>query len=185
MRMIGAIGLVAALSACSNSVSDAPHVLGANAKLLNRRGAIIGQAWFVQGDAEHGVVIQVQAWDLPPGPHGCHIYALGTCDTPDFETAGSHFNPFDKKHGLKNPEGPHAGDLPNLVVGTDGKVDVTLSSRLVTLNPGANSLLGPLGTSIVIHADPDDEKTDPGGNSGPRIACGVIKGPPPSAPEAR
>jgi Cu-Zn family superoxide dismutase len=182
MRMIGVISLVAALSACSSPAQDAPQVLGANAKLIDRNGAIIGQAWFVERDQANGVVIQIQAWGLPPGAHGCQIYALARCENPDFETAGNHFNPFGKKHGLKNPQGPHAGDLPNLMAGADGKVDVTFTTRLVTLHPGENSLLGPLGTSIVIHAEADDEKTDPGGNSGPRIACGVIRGPAPTPP---
>ncbi len=144
----------------------------AKAELKNSKGEKIGTATFTQ-EAE-GVKITLEASNLPPGSHGFHIHAVGKCEPPDFKSAGAHFNPTGKKHGLQNPEGPHAGDLPNLTVGPDGKVKVEVIAKQVTLGEGKNSLLQPEGTALVIHANPDDEKTDPAGNSGDRIACGVI-----------
>ena len=120
------------------------------------------------------VKIALEVEKLPPGPHGFHIHAVGRCDPPDFASAGAHFNPEGKKHGLKNPEGPHAGDLSNLVVGPDGTAKATASAPRVTLGAGPNSVFQPGGTALVIHAAPDDDVTDPAGNSGARIACGVI-----------
>src|SRR5262249_5924989 len=131
------------------------------------------------------VMLRLQAWDLPPGVHGIHLHDSARCDSPEFLDAGGHFNPAGKKHGRKNPQGPHAGDLPNLVVPENGKVDVSWTVPRVTRRPGPNSLLKPEGTSLVIHADPDDEVTDPDGNSGPRIACGVIRSTKPPEPELR
>ncbi len=89
-------------------------------------------------------------------------------------SAGGHFNPFGKQHGLKNPQGPHAGDLPSLTVGPDGRATVSVVASLVTLKEGKNSLFQPDGTSLVIHEKADDDMTDPAGNAGPRIACGPI-----------
>jgi len=179
-RILSAGILALVLGACQNPGSESAQIIGARANLVDPSGYSVGVADFVEGDLTSGVVIHVRAWGLTPGRHGMHIYALGSCEKPDFETAGGHFNPFGRKHGLKNPEGPHAGDLPNLTVGPDGRADMTVTNRLVTLRPGKNTLLGTSGTSLMIHADPDDEVTDPAGNSGPRIACGVIWGPPPS-----
>jgi superoxide dismutase, Cu-Zn family len=113
--------------------------------------------------------------NLPPGKHGIHIHSAAKCDPPAFTTSGGHLNPAGKKHGLHSPEGAHAGDLPNLEVGKNGKGKGTFTAKGVTLGEGEGSLFGPDGTALVIHADPDDEKTDPGGNSGARIACGPIE----------
>lgn len=144
----------------------------AKAELINSKGEKIGTATFTQ-EAE-GVKISLEVSHLPPGTHGFHIHAVGKCEPPDFKSAGAHFNPTGKKHGLQNPEGPHAGDLPNLTVGPDGTAKVEVVAKQVTLGEGKNSLLQPDGTALVIHANPDDEKTDPAGNAGDRIACGVI-----------
>ena len=99
---------------------------------------------------------------------------MGRCDPPQFTSAGAHFNPASKQHGTQNPAGPHAGDLPNLEVAASGEGGIDATTKLVTLGPGPTSLLGPAGTSLVVHAAADDYKTDPSGNSGDRIACGVI-----------
>jgi len=112
---------------------------------------------------------------LPPGTHGFHVHAVGKCEGPDFKSAGGHFNPAGKQHGLENPAGPHAGDMPNLVVGADGTGTATVKLTGVSLDGGPDSLFHEGGTSLVVHAGPDDMKTDPAGNSGARIACGVIE----------
>lgn len=145
----------------------------AEALLKNAEGKDVGTATFTP--AKGGVKVHVQVSDLPPGKHGIHIHAAGQCEPPEFQTAGGHFNPSGKKHGLHNPEGAHAGDLPNLTVGKNGKAKATFVAKGATLGEGEGSLFGPDGTSLVIHAGPDDEKTDPAGNSGARMACGVIE----------
>ena len=142
--------------------------------IINSKGEPVGSATLTQGP--QSVTIALEVSQLPPGKHGLHIHAIGKCDPPDFQTAGGHFNPFRKMHGLKNPEGPHAGDLPNLEVGPDGKGKIEATIGGLTLGKeGLAVLFNPDGTAVVIHAGPDDEMTDPAGNSGARIACGVIK----------
>lgn len=145
----------------------------AYAHITDSKGEEIGTAKLEQTTS--GVKISLKASHLPPGVHGLHIHAAGKCEAPDFKTAGGHFNPENKKHGMKNPAGPHAGDLPNLDVGANGKASFSAVDSRVTLGDGPNSLFQPGGTSLVIHAQPDDEMTDPSGNSGARIACGVIE----------
>jgi superoxide dismutase, Cu-Zn family len=143
------------------------------ATLKNAEGKDVGTATLTQ--AKGGVKVQVQVSSLSPGKHGIHIHSAAKCDPPDFATAGGHFNPAAKKHGLKNPEGPHAGDMPNLTVGKNGKGKGSFTAKGATLGEGEGSLFGPDGTALVVHANPDDEKTDPSGNSGARVACGVIE----------
>jgi hypothetical protein len=111
---------------------------------------------------------------LPPGVHGIHIHAVGRC-APDFSAAGSHYNPAGKKHGLENPEGAHAGDLPNLTIGQDGTGTFDTTTSMVSLTPGDKTVFDADGSAIVIHAFQDDQKTDPTGNSGERIACAIIQ----------
>ena len=121
-----------------------------------------------------GSTVVLTATKIAAGQHGWHLHAVGKCDPADFATAGGHFNPDTKQHGTQNPQGPHAGDLGNLTAGADGTAKADVVAK-VTLAPGATSLLKTDGTAIVIHANPDDDKTDPSGNSGARIACGVVK----------
>ncbi|WP_114228226.1 MULTISPECIES: superoxide dismutase family protein [Sphingomonas] len=122
-----------------------------------------------------GVVLTVSATGMKPGKYGMHVHSVGKCEGPKFESAGAHWNPENKQHGTLNPKGWHAGDLPNLEVGSAGSggTTVTLSAALRT---GMTPLLDKDGAALVVHAKPDDMKTDPSGNSGDRIACAVIGG---------
>jgi len=138
----------------------------------NLQGQKVGEAKLEE--TAKGVKISLKVENLPPGLHAFHIHEKGVCNPPDFASAGGHFNPFGKHHGLKNPQGPHAGDLPSLMVGADGKGALEAVAAQVTLKPGKNSLFQPGGTSLVIHEKADDDMTDPAGNAGPRIACGAI-----------
>jgi superoxide dismutase, Cu-Zn family len=122
------------------------------------------------------VNVKVDVKSLPPGQHGIHIHQNAKCDAPDFKSAGAHFNPGGKQHGPNNPNGPHAGDMPfNLTVGPDGTDKTEFSTKGISLDPKAmDSVFTNDGTSLVIHEKADDMMTDPSGNSGARIACGVI-----------
>jgi superoxide dismutase, Cu-Zn family len=159
-----AILFVAALPAAAQS---------AHADIMNASGQKIGEAKFHQ--TKEGVSISVNVSQIPPGDHGIHIHATGQCVAPDFKTAGAHFNPDNKQHGAKNPAGMHNGDLGNIMANAEGKAKATFVDSHVTLGDGPTSLFPTGGTSIMIHAQPDDETTDPSGNSGGRFACGVIQ----------
>ena len=147
----------------------------AHADIMNGQGAKIGTAKIKA--TKDGVSIAVKVEQLSAGEHGIHIHTVGKCDGPDFKTAGGHFNPTNAHHGSKNSQTPHPhlGDLMNLTVGADGKGSGTFLAKGVTLGDGANSLFHDGGTALVIHAKADDYMTDPSGNSGDRIACGVIE----------
>ena len=145
----------------------------AEAQLMDAQGNSVGTASLEQG--ANGVEIEVHVTGLPAGTHGIHLHMVGSCTAPEFTSAGAHFNPMNKQHGLANPDGPHAGDLPNLEVVADGSGQAELTNDRVTLREGANSVFDADGTAVVIHAGPDDQRTDPSGNSGARIACGVIQ----------
>ncbi|AFC30096.1 superoxide dismutase copper/zinc binding protein [Paenibacillus mucilaginosus 3016] len=142
--------------------------------IIGIRGTSIGKAKLSQ--APEGVRIQLDAAHLPPGPHGFHFHETGRCEAPDFKTAGAHFNPTGRKHGTENPQGPHAGDLPNIEADKNGMAKADFVMKGLTLEKGKpTSLLKEGGTSLVIHEKADDYKTDPSGNSGARIACGAVK----------
>jgi len=126
-------------------------------------------------EVKDGVLLSIRASDLTPGKHGIHFHESGKCEGPDFKSAGSHFNPSKKHHGAENPQGPHLGDLPNLNVGADGKSVSEIKAPGVTLVSGANALLAKGDAAFVIHAKADDLKSDPSGDSGDRVVCGVIK----------
>ena len=145
----------------------------AKAELHDAKGQKAGSATFKQ--APDGVNISLKVFNVPPGTHAFHIHTVGKCEAPDFKTAGAHFNPQSMKHGMKNPSGPHAGDLPNITVGKNGKGKAEILNKRVTLAAGTNSLFHEGGTALVIHEKADDEITDPAGNAGNRIACGAIE----------
>ena len=142
------------------------------AELHDGQGTSVGTAEF--SPAAQGVSIRLNLTNLPPGVHGIHIHAAAKCEGPAFTTAGGHLNPDMKHHGLENPEGPHAGDIPNITVGAQGTLMTTIVAPGVTMGDDPHSIFSNGGTAIVIHAMADDLKSDPAGNSGPRIACGVI-----------
>jgi Cu-Zn family superoxide dismutase len=162
-----AIAMIAVLA-----ISSLPSAAKTKVELKDTQGKAVGTIVLWQKGA--GVGLKIQLHDLPPGEHGIHFHQNPKCDAPDFKSAGPHFNPESKKHGLENPDGHHAGDMQNIIIGATGKADVTLEDKDVTLHDGANSLFSNGGTAVVIHAKADDMKTDPSGNSGDRIACGVI-----------
>ena len=144
----------------------------ATAQLKDPSGKQVGTATFAE--KKKGVEIKVDVSGLPPGKHGIHLHEKGVCEPPGFKSAGDHYNPFNKSHGVKNPQGKHAGDLPNLEVKQDGTGKMTATAEGATLGKGTGSLLQQGGTALIIHAGPDDEKSDPAGKSGDRIACGVV-----------
>jgi superoxide dismutase, Cu-Zn family len=176
----GRAALIAALSLALGACS-LPYVPGftspppvAVAHLSDSSGRVVGNAVFLQDGGSVRILLDVVG--VTPGSKAVHIHEVGQCDAPSFESAGAHFNPDTTHHGIGTRRGPHAGDLPNIVVDATGKGHLEFTNKHVNVKPGkgARSLLSGKGTTLVLHADADDMRTDPDGESGPRLACGVI-----------
>ncbi len=172
-RLWVAVAAVAVLAGgCTTPEKNARYMAGhyrAQADLRTPAGVDVGKA--VAEEVDGAIRVIVETHGLPKGAHGTHVHAVGKCEAPDFASAGGHWNPTAHQHGKENPMGPHAGDMPNLQVGDNG------SDRTIFTLPGGTyeGLLDQDGAALVVHAGPDDYKTDPSGNSGGRIACGVFQ----------
>ncbi len=171
-----ALPLLGAMSACATTSTDAASGQAAapvaRGKFVAGDGTARGQAVVTQ--AADGLHVVVKAQGVPPGDHAVHIHMTGTCTGPDFTSAGGHWNPAGHKHGKDNPAGMHMGDMPNMLVGTDGTGEMEYVVPRGTISEGATPLLDADGAAVVIHAQADDYKTDPTGNAGGRIACAVL-----------
>lgn len=182
LLLIPGLVLTFSLAACSDNndssvtggMGDDESLSFVTVDLMNNSGDSIGTAELTEED--EGIRVKLNAKNLPEGPHGFHFHESGKCEVPNFESAGGHFNPTDTSHGVDHEEGPHAGDLPNFIVGEDGKIVEEFLAEHVTLKGREeNSLLQEGGTALIIHAEADDGKTQPSGDSGDRIVCGVIE----------
>ena len=169
MTRLAIVGVLLGCAALVAGTADAQQK--ASADIKDATGKKVGEAILEQVDG--GVQISATFTGLPPGPHAFHIHEVGKCDPP-FESAGGHFNPTGKKHGKDNPAGPHAGDLPNLDVPQSGGVKVEITAKNVSLDGSRGGLLDADGAALVVHEGADDYKSDPAGNAGKRLACGVI-----------
>ncbi|KEQ54480.1 superoxide dismutase family protein [Sphingobium chlorophenolicum] len=175
--IIMALPMAVMASGCATgSSADAPVANAtapvAHARLLAGDGSARGEATVTQ--ATDGLHVLVRAQGLTPGMHAVHVHTVGSCTPPDFASAGGHWNPTGHKHGRDNPDGMHMGDMPNMIAGADGVGEMEYVIPGGTVSAGATPLLDSDGAAVVIHAQADDNKTDPAGNAGGRVACGVL-----------
>lgn len=167
--------LALVLAGCSSAILKRIPVASAIATLTTVNGTAAGTVQLRQA-AGGTVTVDVNAIGLTPGAHGIHFHEVGQCDGASaFATAGAHYNPLNREHGLESPAGPHAGDAPNLVASSSGTASLSFTTDRITLTSGSISLFDANGSSVVIHAAPDDQVSQPSGNSGGRVACGVIQ----------
>lgn len=184
-RCLGQISLIAfpamIIAACDREPAAPPATNQATseisttiapAALIKADGTAAGSVTLNQDP--NGVGVTIAATGLPPGVHGVHLHAVGACDAPTFESAGAHWNPTGRHHGRDNPQGSHLGDLANLNIGADGGGESIFAIGAARLSEGASAIMDADGASLVVHAKPDDYKTDPSGDSGDRIACAVV-----------
>ncbi len=166
--LLGVVVVAAAIATAHGAAKPKPVVV----QLTDGQGKSVGTITISQGNG--GLNFKLDLVNLPPGVHGFHVHQNAKCEGPAFTTAGPHFNPESKQHGTENPMGPHAGDMMNITVSANGTVKTTVTVKSVTMGDDSHSIFTNGGTALVIHAKPDDYKTDPSGNSGDRIACGTI-----------
>jgi len=174
VMVVGAVGILAGCGAAAGT-RGAPPTVSFTQPIYDAQGMSVGQLSLTKHGPD-SVRVTVEATRLPAGVHGTHLHAAGRCDPPGFTTAGAHLNPASRQHGVRNPNGPHLGDLPNLTVAANGtgRMEATVAA---TMTPGQAPLFDADGTALVVHASADDMVTDPSGNSGARIACSVIAAP--------
>lgn len=174
--LVNAVLVLAVSGACSSTQRARNAVARAVAVVSDVNGTIVGTAQLSQ-DAAGIVTVDIASLALPAGTHGIHFHEAGICQggSTAFSTAGAHYNPLGREHGLDNPNGPHAGDAPNIVIAASGVGAFSFSTNRVSLTAGSISLFDSNGSSIVVHANPDDQRTQPSGSSGARIACGVVQ----------
>lgn len=175
MHRLSLLAVLSIATACASpgARQDIRSIEGADGAVRDSAGRQVAQAGVMQDGPDLKVGLHVMT--MRPGHYAVHLHDIGRCDPPGFESAGPHWNPYLREHGRDNPRGQHLGDLPNLEVGANGMGEVRFTIPDARLNGGAHALQDGNGFAIVIHAAPDDYRTDPSGNSGARVACGVLR----------